>query len=76
MKKDMQTKRLGKIIENDRLMISAEISGLIEYDLKNLLENYFNLIGKVNLTVTAMKDCYLITVSAPASGVKPFGMVK
>lgn len=76
MKKDMQTKRLGKIIENDRLMISAEASGLIEYDLKNLLENYFNLSGKVNLSVTAMKDCYLITVSAPASSIKTFGVVK
>ena len=72
----MQTKRLGKIIENDRLMISAEASGLIEYDLKNLLENYFNLSGKVNLSVTAMKDCYLITVSAPASSIKTFGVVK
>ena len=76
MKKDMQTKRLGKIIENDRLMISAEASGLIEYDLKNLLENYFNLSGKVNLSVTAMKDCYLITVSAPESSIKTFGVVK
>ena len=76
MKNDIQTKRLGKIIENDRLMISAEASGLIEYDLKNLLENYFNLSGKVNLTVTAMKDCYLITVSAPASSIKTFGIIK
>ena len=76
MQKDLETNRLGRIIENDRLMISQEVSGLIEYDLKNLLENYFNLSGKVTLSVTAMKDCYLVTVSAPASGVKPFGIVK
>lgn len=76
MKKDLQSLRLGRVIENDRLMISAEISSLIEYDLKNLLENYFNLTGKVTMQVTAMKDCYLITVSAPASAVKPFGIIK
>ena len=76
MKNTSLSKRLGKIIESDRLMISSEATALIEYDLKNLLENYFNLSGKVNLTVTAMKDCYLITVSAPASSIKTFGIVK
>ena len=76
MKTNLLSKRLGKIIESDRLMISAEATGLIEYDLKNLLENYFNLSGKVNLSVTAMKDCYLITISAPASSIKTFGIVK
>lgn len=76
MKLNAEQKRLGRVIENDRLMIGEDISDLIEYDLKNLLNNYFNLNGEVKLNVTAMKNCYLITVTAPASGVKPFGVIK
>ena len=76
MKLNLDQKRLGKVIENDRLMISSDVSSLIEYDLNKLLENYFNLSGAVKLNVTAFKDCYLITISAPASGVKPFGVIK
>ncbi len=76
MKPNNEQSRLGRVIENDRLMIGSDISNLIEFDLKNLLNNYFNLSGDVKLSVTAMKDCYLITVSAPASGVKPFGVIK
>lgn len=76
MSNKLSSKRLGKIIENDRLTVSADVSGMIEYDLKNLLENYFNLTGKVTLSVTALTNCYLITVTTTASSVKPFGVIK
>lgn len=76
MKLSSEQKRLGKVIENDRLTIGSDMSELIEFDLKNLLNNYFNLSGNVKLGITALKDCYLITVTASASGVKPFGTVK
>ena len=65
-----QKHRLNSVIENDRLIISSEMSSLISYDLKNLLNNYFNVEGGVSIRVVAEQNCYKIEISANASGVK------
>lgn len=67
-----QKSRLNKLIENDRLIISSEMSSLINYDLKNLLNNYFNLEGNSTISLSAGKDGYLIEIKVKASGVKAF----
>lgn len=74
MKKENQ--RLYKVIENDRLLISEETSSLISYDLKTLLNNYFNVEGKVHLSVLADKNSYKINVVCSASDIKSFKIVK
>ncbi len=68
--------RLNKIIENDRLLITSDTSSLIVYDLKRLLDNYFNMEGEVNLIVSAGKSGYDITINGKASGIKSFKVIK
>ncbi len=71
-----KNKRLQNVIEKDRLLISSDLSSLIEYDLTNLLQNYFNIEDKVTISVSPQKECYKITIEGKASGVKPFGIIK
>lgn len=68
--------RLNTVIERDRLFINAETSSLIVYDLKKLLDNYFNVEGEVLLDVLAESDSYTINVTAKASGIKTFSVIK
>jgi hypothetical protein len=68
--------RLNTVIERDRLFINAETSSLIVYDLKKLLDNYFNVEGEVLLEVLAESDSYTINVTAKASGIKTFSVIK
>lgn len=68
--------RLNSVIENDRLIISEDMSELISYDLKKLLDNYFNTEGNVKIEVVALKDSYKITVTAIAESIKPFALIK
>ena len=68
--------RLKNIIESDRLIISEDMSSLIAYDLKKLLDNYFNTEGQVKIEVEALKDSYKIIVTALAESIKPFLLIK
>ncbi len=68
--------RLSSVIERDRLFINAETSSLIVYDLKKLLDNYFNVEGEVFLDVKAENDSYTIDIQAKASGIKTFSVIK
>ncbi|MBR5439115.1 MAG: hypothetical protein IKV61_02740 [Clostridia bacterium] len=68
--------RLNSVIESDRLIISGDMSELISYDLKKLLDNYFNTEGQVKIEVEALKDSYKITVTAIAESIKPFALIK
>lgn len=64
--------RLDSVIEKDRLIITSETSSLIVYDLKRLLDSYFNVEGEVNLTVNEGVGGYDLIVTAKASGIKNF----
>ena len=64
--------RLSSVIEKDRLIITSETSSLIVYDLKRLLDSYFNVEGEVNLTVNEGVNGYDLIVTARASGIKNF----
>lgn len=64
--------RLSSVIEKDRLIITSETSSLIVYDIKRLLDSYFNVEGEVNLTVNEGVGGYDLTVTAKASGIKNF----
>ncbi len=70
------TKRLKQIIESDRLLLSSDTSEMICYDLKKILNEYFNVEGGVTLSVEPMKDSYEITIKAKASAIKSFGVIK
>ena len=64
--------RLNSVIDKDRLIITSETSSLIVYDLKRLLDSYFNVEGEVNLTVNESSDGYDLIVTAKASNIKNF----
>ena len=66
--------RLDSVIEKDRLIITSETSSLIVYDLKRLLDSYFNVEGEVNLTVNEGIGGYDLIVTAKASNIKNFKM--
>lgn len=67
--------RLDSVIEKDRLIITSETSSLIVYDLKRLLDSYFNVEGEVNLTVNEGVGGYDLIVTAKASSIKNFKML-
>ncbi len=67
---------LKSIILNDRLMLSKETSEMICYDVKRVLDEYFNLDGGINISVSPEKDCYNITITANAVAIKSFGVIK
>ncbi len=76
MKSEKVNSRLKNLIEKDRLLIGKDVLELIEFDLYNLLNNYFNLSSSPNLSIETNKDRYEITIKCSASGVKPFGIIK
>ena len=49
---------------------------MICYDLKNVLNEYFNLEGGVSLAVEPLSDSYEITIKAKAQAIKSFGIIK
>ena len=69
-------KRLENVLEKDRLLISLDSSSLIVYDLKKLLDNYFNLNGKIDLKVTAENGYYNVSIKTKAVGIKTFTTLK
>ena len=76
MKKEKVNSRLKNLIEKDRLLLSKDVLELIQFDLYNLLNNYFNLSSSVNIEIQTLKDRYELTIKTTASGVKPFGVIK
>ena len=69
-------KRLESVLEKDRLLISLDSSSLIVYDLKKLLDNYFNLSGEIDIKVTPENGYYKITIQSKAVGIKTFSTLK
>lgn len=69
-------KRLEEIIQKDRLLLSAETSEMICFDIKKVLKEYFNLLDGVSLKVSAGNDCYFIEINAKAEAIKSFGIIK
>ncbi len=76
MKNQKVNNRLKNLIEKDRLLLGKDVLELIEFDLNNLLNNYFNLSSGVKIQIETLKDRYEITINCSASGVKPFGIIK
>ena len=74
--KSCKPKRLNNVLEKDRLLISLDSSSLIVYDLKKLLDNYFNLHGEINLKVSPENGYYKILIETNAVGIKTFGTLK
>ena len=71
-----QPKRLESVLEKDRLLISLDSSSLIIYDLKKLLDNYFNLSGDIDIKVAPENGYYKISIQTKAVGIKTFSTLK
>ena len=67
---------LKDIINSDRLLLSSDTSEMICYDVKSVLDEYFNLGGGVSIIVEPTKDCYEITIKSTAVAVKSFGIIR
>ena len=75
MKNKLPT-QLEKVLESDRLLISLDSSSLIIYDLKRLLDNYFNLSGPVDIKVSPENGYYKVDIQTKAVGIKSFSTLK
>ena len=71
-----RAKRLENVLEKDRLLISLDSSSLIIYDLKKLLENFFNISGDIDIKVTPENGYYKISIQTKAVGIKTFSTLK
>ena len=69
-------KRLENVLEKDRLLISLDSSSLIIYDLKKMLDNYFNLSGDIDIKVSPENGYYKIIIQTKAVGIKTFSTLK
>jgi hypothetical protein len=69
-------KRLEEIIQKDRLLLSSETSEMICFDIKKVLNEYFNLLDGVTIKVDANDDFYFIEINAKAEAIKSFGIIK
>ena len=69
-------KRLENVLEKDRLLISLDSSSLIIYDIKKLLDNYFNLSGDIDIKVSPENGYYNIVIQTKAVGIKTFSTLK
>ena len=69
-------KRLQKIIEKDRLIISRECAEMIRYDLKEVLKEYFTLDKEISLLIERGESGYNVTITASAEAIKSFGIIR
>ena len=76
MRNKKTNSRLENLIESDRLTLSNEVSELICYDLKKLLENYFTNTSNVSISVEGKDTCYSINITASSSSIKSFKILK
>ena len=67
---------LREVILNDRLILSRVSADMFCNDLKTVLNEYFNLLGDVSISVEPEKDFYKITVFTSAVAIKSFGIIK
>ena len=71
MKNDTAT-RLKKVIENDRMSVTAEGVEVILKDLQAVLSEYFYILEKPTLSISAKGGEYKVNVSFTAENLKPF----
>ena len=62
--------RMQNLIENDRLNVGKKFEELFISDLKNLLEDYFEIIKTPTLTSDKTKNGYKIIVEFDAKKVR------
>ena len=68
-----EARRLRNVIECDRMCFTAESLELIVRDLSSVLGEYFHLIGKPKISVSAEGAVYRVVVEAKADALKAFG---
>ena len=74
--KNKLPKRLENVLEKDRLLISLDSSSLIIYDLKKLLDNYFNISGEIDIKISPESGFYSVNITTKAVGIKTFSTLK
>ena len=75
MRTSKNAERLNKVIEADRLNVSACASNLIVCDLDNLLKDYFELEKPPSIEILPCENGYKITVRAAATQIKSFRII-
>lgn len=67
--------RLKKVIESDRMSLTAESNELILRDLESVLSDYFHLTEKPTLFIGVKNGEYKVEVKFSADALKTFAKV-
>ena len=67
--------RLKRVIESDRMSITAESAEVIIKDLEGVLADYFYLGGKPTLKISAQSGKYVVEICFSASALKTFARI-
>ena len=70
-----QFKRASEVIKSDRTGVSCGIEGVINSEIKKLLEDFFALNGDIATNIEVENSGYLITIKAKAKSVKQLKIV-
>ena len=64
--------RLKRVIESDRMSVTAESAQIIINDLEGVLADYFCLDSKPSLKITSKNGKYSVEISFSATALKSF----
>jgi len=67
--------RVKSVIGSDRLNLSKDYTSLISFDIEKLLEDYFELNGNLDFSITTTEKGYEFTVKGSALRLKPFNFL-
>lgn len=71
---EITSRRLEKVLNQDKKNAPTQIIKMLESDLSTLLENYFAL-EKLNVTISVENAMFLINITASATHVKNIGII-
>lgn len=75
MKKVKELKRIKQVLESDRLGISGNCKEVLKRDVLDVLSNYFQLVGGVEVKIESTNIGYNIFITAEGEAFKGFKLV-
>ena len=70
-----QLSRIAQVLESDRLGISGDCKEVLRRDITDVLLNYFDLKGKVDVKIESNISGFNIFISAEGDSFKNFKLV-
>ena len=73
--KNKELRRVFEVLQADKALLSEGCKALIERDLTDKLEEYFEVTGGVKLSLTFEGGKYFVTASFEAERIKKFNVI-